>query len=366
MKGKANNIIHKIISVIITPFCLIFSICLITSVLSAYINPNSFGLFPFFGLAFWPFLIINILLFILLLFFRSKKVFIQIIALAIAIPGITKSISYHPNNEEGHFKLMSYNLHNFYNVYDEESCFDAACKIIDFIKSENPDFVCLQEFKKYNKTIDEDIIHFANQTGFDYFEYDVSPSNKKKANGGRLILSKYPIKIVESFKSLNKRNLGFIVLIETEKPFYLASVHLASFQLKNEELSIFDNVESENIDKKIAGKSILKKLHTGFNERSKEVEFLTDKLPKDSLPIIVCGDFNDTPLSYTYQKMIEHQFHDFFVDKGNGIGTTYTETLPMLRIDYIWHKNGIIPKHFKTVKLKISDHYPIFSEFNLN
>ena len=54
-------------------------------------------------------------------------------------------------------------------------------------------------------------------------------------------------------------------------------------------------------------------------------------------PIIVCGDFNDTPLSFTYKK-IKSNLIDSFTISGSGIGDSYVK-IPMLRIDYIMHDN---------------------------
>ncbi len=77
-------------------------------------------------------------------------------------------------------------------------------------------------------------------------------------------------------------------------------------------------------------------------------------------PILVCGDFNDLPNSYAYQK-IAKGLEDSFLKKGNGIGSTFIGKIPFLRIDYILHSH-----HFETIKINIhpqelSDHKAIES-----
>jgi len=75
-------------------------------------------------------------------------------------------------------------------------------------------------------------------------------------------------------------------------------------------------------------------------------------------PVIVCGDFNDTPVSYTYRKM-KSGLKDAFVNIGAGTGNTYLGSFPSFRIDYIFHSQQFKTIDFERIEARLSDHYPI-------
>jgi endonuclease/exonuclease/phosphatase family metal-dependent hydrolase len=81
-------------------------------------------------------------------------------------------------------------------------------------------------------------------------------------------------------------------------------------------------------------------------------------------PVIICGDFNDTPSSYTYHQLSEGLI-DAFKESGNGIGHTYGGALPSFRIDYILHDERFKSTRFNTIRSKFSDHYPITTSLKL-
>jgi endonuclease/exonuclease/phosphatase family metal-dependent hydrolase len=75
----------------------------------------------------------------------------------------------------------------------------------------------------------------------------------------------------------------------------------------------------------------------------------------------VCGDFNDTPNSYTYHQIAKN-LNDAFQEAGSGIGTTYIGAIPFLRIDYILYSPEFFtPLFFRIIPKKLSDHFPISS-----
>ncbi len=80
--------------------------------------------------------------------------------------------------------------------------------------------------------------------------------------------------------------------------------------------------------------------------------------------IILCGDFNDTPASYTYN-LLTKKLKDSFVEKGNGFGRTYAGKWPKFRIDYILHDENIKCVEHTVYKETYTDHYPISSKFIL-
>ena len=104
----------------------------------------------------------------------------------------------------------------------------------------------------------------------------------------------------------------------------------------------------------------------GFKIRPKNIDVLLKRIPKDGNPIVICGDFNDTPLSYTYSQMKNADLKDAFLTASRGIGKTYCGSLPLLRIDYFWYNDYIKVVDYNRIKQTTSDHYPLTMTFNIN
>ena len=116
--------------------------------------------------------------------------------------------------------------------------------------------------------------------------------------------------------------------------------------------------------KDIQWKQILFKLNRGFSRRAVQVKLIEKKIKSSPRPVIVCGDFNDTPSSYAYQVMSEN-LQDAFVEKGTGFGQTYTGYFAPFRIDYVFLSKKMKVRHFQNIKDGASDHYPVVCDFSL-
>jgi endonuclease/exonuclease/phosphatase family metal-dependent hydrolase len=83
-------------------------------------------------------------------------------------------------------------------------------------------------------------------------------------------------------------------------------------------------------------------------------------------PIILCGDFNDTPGSRTHQKVAQ-AFTDAWMAAGAGDGFTIPADQPRKRIDYIWlgKEPPIDVLRVWVPQSEASDHLPVVGEFGL-
>ncbi len=80
---------------------------------------------------------------------------------------------------------------------------------------------------------------------------------------------------------------------------------------------------------------------------------------------IICGDFNDTPISYAYHQM-KKGLKDAYVSTAFGPGITYHEDLFLFRIDYILHSEDMKAYKTKVDKVTYSDHYPLRTYFEMS
>ena len=93
----------------------------------------------------------------------------------------------------------------------------------------------------------------------------------------------------------------------------------------------------------------------------REIRAETDASP---YPVILTGDFNDTPASFAYRR-VTHGLRDAFVEKGSGTSGTYDRLFNMFRIDYILVSEGVEVLHYYTFDNVYSDHMPVAAGLEL-
>ncbi|MCF0200226.1 MAG: endonuclease/exonuclease/phosphatase family protein [Bacteroidales bacterium] len=361
-RGCFGTIIVLILSVLALLGLLSMSLC----VLSSYINPQHFAWTALFGLAFWGILLFNMVILVLMIFLRSRTICITILALLVAISGFTKSFAFGKGAEaEQTLKVMTYNVHNFKHIEGKMEPDVMAADVMELVKKQNPDVLCCQEFSTFQKglTRPQSIELFRKEIGANYVYY-----NMKRNYAGNVIFSKYPLQKVAEDSGFGEENTyGTMALVDAGEKgkFYVACVHLLSYKITDDEIDVLVDTRQRQDSLEVLGKSLARKLKGAFELRSDQIQTVLDALPEVKYPLILCGDFNETPVSYVYSKMKRAGFVDTFVKVGRGIKPTYAGRLPLLRIDYIWSKNDVKPLNIKRIRHKVSDHYPLVLEFSL-
>ena len=365
MERVERGFFGKLLVFIFAVLAFVGLVAMALSVANAYVNPQHFIWTTVFGLAFWEILIYNVVILFILLSLRSRKAWISVLALVIAIPGFSKSYSMGKQVEAlSSIRIMSYNVHQFDHVDGKTADEQFANQVIDMVREQAPDILCCQEFTGFKpKTTRQKCIDiFAEEAGFQYVYY-----NKRTNYGGNVIFSKYPImKVTEDSGFGQEHTYGVMVSVDAGEKgqFHVANVHLLSYRITDDEIDVLtSNPERQNLD--TIGKSLLHKLNLAFQRRSEELKQVLEGMPPVGGPIIVCGDFNEPPLSYNYRQMQKAGFVDTFTKVGHGIKPTYAGKLPLLRIDYVWANDGVAPLNFKRHRWKASDHYPIILDFSL-
>ena len=360
---KPRSFFGKMIVFILAVLAVIGVIAMALSIANAYVNPKDFIWTTVFGLAFWEILIYNVVVFLLLLLMWSNKIWISVVALLIAIPGISKSFSIGSKSKaENSIRVMSYNVHDFRHVDGVTEKEQFANQVIAMVREHAPDILCCQEFSQFKSGVSRPqcIEDFAKEAGFQYIYF-----NRKTNYGGNVIFSKYPLTKVAEDSGFGKGNTyGVMVSVDAGEKgkFHVANVHLLSYMITDSEIDVLTNAsERQNLD--TIGKTVLHKLSFAFQKRSEELQTVLNGMPPVGGPIIICGDFNEPPLSYNYRQMQKAGFVDTFTKVGFGIKPTYAGKLPLLRIDYVWANDGVKPLAFERHKYKASDHYPIMLDF---
>lgn len=354
----------------------IAAILLLLSYISIYISPDQFWIFAFLGIA-YPFLLfINILFIFFWLFQLKKHLFLSLIIILIGFSPLQRTFKFRSKNIEktdNQIKLLSYNVRLF-DVYKykkkDRKRFDDRNKIFDFLKDENADIMCFQEFyydkSGFFKTVDT-IIQFV-----DAKYYHTAYSSENDSNyyfSGAATFSKYPI-IKRGKVKFEKKSDNICIysdIVKNKDTIRIYNVHLESIRLSKEDEMFYEEISNQNEQSKIktGTRKILSKLKRAFIKRASQSRNLAEHIKNSPYPVIVCGDFNDTPVSYAYHKVSEN-LKDAFVECGKGIGNTYNGKFPSFRIDYILYSKNFSAYSFNVKKTEYSDHYPIISNIQMN
>ena len=100
------------------------------------------------------------------------------------------------------------------------------------------------------------------------------------------------------------------------------------------------------------------KMKNSLMRRPGQVEAVLQSMAESPVHSLAVGDFNDTPVSYTYQRLKTGR-KDSFIEAGKGFGATYIKFRPFLRIDYILYPKELEACTYQVPKVRLSDHYPI-------
>ncbi|MDR0754961.1 MAG: endonuclease/exonuclease/phosphatase family protein [Prevotellaceae bacterium] len=343
----------KVLLFILKITTILIAVTLLMSIAACYVNPSKYWIFQLFGLFFPIIFILNILTLIILFAIKSKTAYFNLAVFIISFffAGRFFQFSGNKTDDENIVKIISYNVHEFKNIDNNKA---THIEIADFLLAEDADIVCLQEYTSHNKEVNK---NKTLQKLYQKYKYS------SDAFGGQKIFSKFPFENKQKF-NFDGTCLVFADININGKTVRTYSCHLQSTRFNPDGTQ--QRLTSKNANYTNELKRIVVNLRNAFIKRSRQVELITREISKSTYPVIVCGDFNDTPMSYSYQKM-KGKMNDTFIEAGSGISNTYKKLFSFLRIDYIFtDKNISVEEHTVEKKVKYSDHYPVIVKFKIN
>jgi endonuclease/exonuclease/phosphatase family metal-dependent hydrolase len=244
-----------------------------------------------------------------------------------------------------------------YNWIKPENTSD---KIIDFLKKETPEIICLQEFyTKYKGKISEQSINRRLGDSI-YLHISYTVRKPKVSNFGIATFTKYPI--VHKGEIVFKNSFNQCIFTDIrifDDTVRIYNVHLQSYRFLKQDYKTIDSLRFRYSDRQMKGlKGIYSRVKTTFQKRAIQADTIALHIKNSPHPVIVCGDFNDSPISYAYQKMSQG-LKDAFIESGSGIGNTYFWKFPFYRIDYVLYDKNFKAFHYISPKTNFSDHYPV-------
>ncbi len=330
------------------------AVALLISYTSVYISPDKFWIPAFFGLAF-PFIVIANIIFIIVWFFiQPKKMVLSLFTILIGFGFVNRYIQFKGKTigSDG-VKVVSYNVKNFFGQ-NKSNQKENADKILEFLDTKDADIICLQEIRLRKKNIFNVPRAIQDLKKIKHYQYASSSTTF-----GLITFTSYPIINMGEIRYKKSKNLAIytdvIIDLDTVRIF---NVHLQSYRINPGDYNIIDSpgLAEEKDIKEI--RALGGKLKTGFQGRAVQVREIKEIIDETPYPVIICGDFNDTPVSYSYQQL-RGDFADAFVESGKGLGRTYIGKLPSYRIDNIIHSDVFQSYNFKVDNFRVSDHLPI-------
>ena len=344
---------------------LIAALLLVVSYLSMVVNPARLWMMSLAGLMFVPFLLLNLFLLVWAFLRRSKAFVIPLLAIIPALFFMGRYAHFRGDEEpplvaqEKVLKVITWNVGRFSlsqpsaGVNGFEQCADS---VFAYIREQNPDIVCLQEFKiKDSRRIKQ---YLKKKMPGYHSEYYVFTSSSGSA--GNLTLSRLPVRNRGVIKFDGGTNLAIFSDYEhAGKVFRVYNCHFESYNISFSGLARAMMRQDKDVFAETGGK-----MKRSISRRPKQVDQVFNDIESCQVESFVCGDFNDNPMSYTYGRMMRDR-QDTFVEAGDGFGATYSRLWPMLRIDYV-----LFPEQFNAVshdipRVPYSDHYPVITEIKL-
>jgi len=319
---------------------------------STYLHPSDFPRLGLLGLAF-PFLLIpNILFVFFWLIFKVKRVWLPILGLLACFPFIR---AYYPINWDSEvpdtttLSILSYNTCGYGQgaAAPENSRQDCLAYIAD----SEADIICLQE-----SGIQAELDKTMKAKGYEY--------NNSRELG---IYSRLPILTVDTISIAPFKHFAQkAFLLDGQDTIMLLNLHLQSnklsMKMKKAYRKALEQHESDSVRKEL--RPIIQLLGIALPRRAAQADTLStiieQWLPR---PIILCGDFNDTPISYSHRLLTRH-LTSAYSQSGHGVGFTFQEKGFPVRIDHILFSEDRWTSSQTRVDKSIScsDHYPILTK----
>ncbi|MBP6237389.1 MAG: endonuclease/exonuclease/phosphatase family protein [Saprospiraceae bacterium] len=318
--------------------------------LAPNVDPELTWTISFFGLFYPVLLLLNICFIFFWLFRKMKYMLPSIVCILLGWSQMKSFISFSSQQIETKgetISLMTYNISNASFGYDKKKKNRDAKKeaFMEFLEQyKETDIFCIQEVGDYaydilKKTFPEHFLYY-----------------KEK---GAVILSRYPfIKKGEiDFGTITNSCLWADIKLKFDT-IRVYSFHLQSNQISRDAEKLANQTELDQKQAWYDIKGMLRKFRNKHLQRSRQAEKIAGQASKSPYKIILAGDLNDPPQSYTYH-VFSAMANDAYRERGYGIGTTYAGRIPLLRIDYVFADPQLNVSSFEIIKDHFSDHYAV-------
>lgn len=351
-------------------------VLLLGSYFAPYVKPTVYWPVAFLGLAYMPLVIFAMLFTIYFSWKKRRRAVLSGIVVISGFSLFTKNVQFTQPDNMPHFILkkgieidvMTYNT-KLFDLYNWSHNITTRQKMFTLLEKASPDILCMQEFfncdtGKYNNV---DLIR--KQLGYENIHVEYTLTLRKNQHFGIITCSRFPIVNQGSIVFNNRSNniciyTDMLVYNDTVRVY---NMHLQSIRFGYADKQFIDALTSaEDAENEIENsKNILRRIKRAYTKRAGQAESIAAHIAACRYPVIVCGDFNDTPNSFAYETISEN-LDDAFLECGYGYPRTFSAPLPLPRIDYILHSKYFAASDYFIDEKEYSDHYPVSCVLRLN
>ena len=328
------------------------------ALLSPLISPKWFWPATVPGLFFIYLVIIQLIYLGYWTYKKKKLAFVSLAVLFLSLPYFNRTISLYPMGSDGGTNIMSIASYNIYGLKKFRKKLEKGGEKVrkqlhnDLKDLQRPDVMCVQEANGFvqqtlgeilgyphaHKLASKDLVLYSNHAFLSKGEVEL-PSRSGKCSWADIRVEGQPVRVY--------------------------CVHLESNRVSSDadQLLREGNIQERKSWQKVV--DLFRRYSSSAKDRAAEVKIIREHTSESPYPVVLAGDINDTPVSYTYQQL-SRGLQDVFVKNSRGISSTYNGIIPFLRVDYIFTDKSSQVLNYYVPRWSWSDHYPVFTEIALD
>ncbi len=345
------------------------------SCLAPYLDPRKWWIISVLGFGFPILLVLVVLLLLSLLLLKTRWAILPAAALLLSFNNIRTTFSIHRHHTftasrtPNTIRLVSWNVARFIEMKkNNNKGSQIRLKMMDMIRDQQADILCFQEFFHSEDSIYyQNINYIRDKFNYPYWYYSYEWDGDQYYTG-TMIFSRFPILdsgLVRYPRPTLPDALMHADIKVGDDTIRVYTTHLQSLQFNKADYARIEKIKEAETGGIVQGsKTIFSKLKNGLVNRAIQADIVRQVMDDSPYPYLFCGDLNDIPNSYAYNT-IRGDMQDAFLEKGSGIGRTFSSISPTLRIDYIFADSRFDVLQFNRIPKAYSDHYLIEADLRL-